>query len=169
MKIKIPSGVTLGKSVSETVDLSHKDFSANYSLYGIKPFLLTVNYDTFTEIVEATFKATVTVILECAYTLEHFEQEVLLDDTLCFNFVNPDIELESDDCFYEKGPYINVDPYVYALILSYIPLKAIKPGAKRPESGEGYSVLSEDEYNAKRQTIGDEFGDIFDQLDIDEE
>ena len=169
MKIRIPSGVSLSKSVTETVDLSHKDLSANYSLHGIKPFALTVSYDTFTEIVEAHFSATVTVILECAYTLELFEQEVVLDDTLCFNFVNPEVELESDECFYEKGPEINLDPYVYALILSYIPIRAIKPGAKRPESGEGYSVLTEDEYNTKKQTIGDEYDDIFDQLDLDEE
>lgn len=169
MRIKIANGVKLHQTLSEVVDLSAEDYSANYSLKGIKPFTLTVDYDTFTEVVEARFKAKVILTLECAYTLEHFEQELELDEELCFNFVNPDIESESDDCFYEKGPYIELDHYVFALILSYIPLKVVKPGAKRPQSGEGYEVLAEDEYAQKRQTIGDEYSDLFDALDIDEE
>ncbi|MDY0214205.1 MAG: hypothetical protein RBS24_01550 [Bacilli bacterium] len=169
MKIKIPANITANLSATEEVDLSHEDFSANYSLKGIKPFNLTVTYDTFTEVLEAHFSAIVTVTLQCAYTLELFDQELELDDELCFNFTNPDIELESDDCFYEKGPFIELDHYAFALILSYIPIKAIKPGAKRPVSGEGYEVLSEDEFYAKKQTLADEYGDLFDELDLDEE
>ncbi len=169
MKLIIPPNGTFGKSISEVIDLSHENFSANYTLKAIKPFELTVDYDTYTEVVEAHFHGLVTVVLQCAYTLELFEQEIELDDDLCFNFVNENIELESDDCFYEPGPVIELDHYAFALILSYIPIKAIKPGAKMPTSGEGYEVLTEEEFYARKQTLDDEFSDIFDELDIDEE
>lgn len=169
MQIKIASGVVREQHVSEIIDLSNEDFSANYSLKGIAPFKLDVIFNTYDEEVEVSIYGKVTVTLECAYTLELFEDEIELDEELIFNFVNPNIEAESDDAFYEKGPDIVLDHYIYALILSYIPLKAIKPGAKRPESGEGYTVLTEEEYAAQKQTLGDEYDDIFSKLDIDED
>lgn len=169
MQIKIANGIREEQHLSEIVDLSNEDFSANYSLKGIAPFTLDVIFNTFEDEVEVSVYANVTVTLECAYSLELFEQVIEIDELLIFNFMNKDIEAESDDAFYEPGPYIELDHYLFALILSYIPLVAIKPGAKRPTSGEGYEVLSEEEYAAKKQTLGDDFEDIFSKLDIDEE
>jgi uncharacterized metal-binding protein YceD (DUF177 family) len=169
MKIRIANGVKLHQVVKGMIDLSQADFSANYSLKGIKPFELTVAFDTFTEVVETHLSATVVVTLECAYTLEHFEQEIILDEELCFNFTDPEVELESDDCFYEKGPDIELDHYAFALILSYIPLKVVKPGATLPTSGTDYDVLTEEEFSAKKQTVGDEFDNVLSQLDVDDE
>lgn len=169
MQIKIASGVDREQHVHEVVDLSGENFSANYSLKGIAPFTLDVTFNTYDEEVEVSVYAKVRVTLECAYTLELFEDQIELDEELIFNFVNPNIEAESDDAFYEKGPDIVLDHYIYALILSYIPLKVIKPGAKRPESGAGYSVLTEEEYAAQKQKLGDEYDDIFAKLDIDED
>jgi len=83
---------------------------------------------------------------------------------LLLTFVNPNIEAETDDCFYEKGPEIFLDPYLYAIILSYIPLKVIKPGANlTKEWAKVYEILSEEEFEAKHQTLDDEFGDLFDK------
>ena len=168
MKIKIADGSKLHQTLTAEVDLSDVDLHANYSLKAIKPFTVTVDFDTFTDVVEVHIRGKVTLILECAYTLEHFDYEVEMDDELTFNFVNPNIEAETDDCFYEKGPEIFLDPYLYAIILSYIPLKVIKPGANLPKSGEGYEILSEEEFEAKHQTLDDEFGDLFDKLDLDD-
>ena len=169
MKIRIANGVQLHQTVTGIIDLSREDYSANYSLKGIKPFELTVEFDTYTEVVEAHLTGTVTLTLECAYTLDHFEQDFEIDEDLCFNFKNPEIELESDDCFYEKGPDIELDPYVFGLILSYIPLKVIKPGATLPKGSEGYEILSEEEYASKKQTVGDEFSDLLDKLEEETE
>lgn len=169
MKIKIANALSAEATLTEIVDLSHEDYHANFSLKAIKPFPLTVTYNTYDDEVEVMIKGDVTLTLECAYSLELFDDVISLDDDLVFNFKNPNIEAESDDAFYEPGPYIELDHYIYALILSYIPLVVIKPGAKRPESGEGYEVLSEEEYAKKRQTLGDEYDDLFAKLELDEE
>lgn len=169
MQIKIANGVQIEQHLSEVVDLSNYDFSANFSLKGIDPFTLEVVFNTYEEVVEVELYAELNVTLECAYTLEHFAHPLTLNEVITFNFKNPNIENESDDAYYEKGPLIELDPYVYALILSYIPLKAIKPGATLPTSGEGYEVFDEDEYNAKKQTVGDEFDDIFAKLNIEDD
>lgn len=168
MKINIKEGARKPHTVSEVVDLSEIKDHANYSLKGIKPFTANVTFETFKEVVEVDIAAKVTVILECAYSAELFDQEIEVRDELNFNFVNPNIEAERDDTYYEAGPEIDLDPYLYALILSYIPLRAIKPGAKFPKSGEGYSVMTEAEYKKKKQTLDDKYGDLFDKLDFDD-
>lgn len=165
MQIKISDGLRGRVVVEGVVDLSSADFSANYSLKGIPPFNLQAFLETFEEEVEVELKAKLVLVLECAYTLEHFDHEVALDEILVFNYKNPKIESENDDIFYEKGPFIDLDPYLYALILSYIPLKVIKPGAKRPESGANYQVLSEEEYSATKTSLGDDFGELLDEID----
>lgn len=169
MEIKISDGLHGRVLVEGIVDLSEADLSANYSLKGIKPFTLQAYFETFEEEVEVELKAQVVLVLECAYTLEHFEHIIDLDEVLVFNYKNPNIEADSDDIFYEKGPFIDLDPYLYALILSYIPLKVIKPGAQRPERGANYQVLSEEEYAKTKKNLGDDFGDLLDEIDdIDE-
>ncbi len=165
MQIKITDGLRGRVVEEEELDLSAIDYTANYSLKGIKPFPLQVFFETFDEEVEVELKAKVTLVLECAYTLDHFEHEIVLDEVLVFNYKDPNIEVENDDIFYEKGPFIELDHYIYGLILSYIPLKVIKPGAKRPESGDNYAVLSDEEYSSKKLNIGDDFGDLLDELD----
>lgn len=165
MQIKISDGLRGRVVVEGVVDLSKVDYSANYSLKGIPPFSLQVFFETFEEDVEVELKGKVILVLECAYTLEHFNHEIELDEVLMFNFKNPNIELENDDIFYEKGPFIELDHYIYALILSYIPLKVIKPGAKRPGSGANYQVLSEEEYSKTKQSLGDDFGELLDEFD----
>lgn len=169
MKIKIANAVNSPQYVSEVVDLKAFDLSVNYSLKGIKPFTLNVTFETFEEIVEVHMDAEVELILECAYTLEHFSDTIDFEEFLTFNFKKPDVELESDDAFYEKGPLITLDDYVFALILTYIPLKVIKPGAKLPSGGEDYGVFSEEEYAEQKRTLGEEKEDIFSTLDIDED
>lgn len=165
MQIKITDGLRGRIVVEGIVDLSNDDFSANYSLKGIPPFNLEAYFETFEEEVEIELKGKVVLVLECAYTLEHFNHELELDEVLVFNYKNPKIESENADIFYEKGPFIDLDPYLYALILSYIPLKVVKPGAKRPESGANYQVLSEEEYSQTKTSLGDDFGDILDEID----
>lgn len=150
MEINIWEALNATKTLEAEVNLKDVDLTANYSLKGIKPFTVHISFDTYDEVVEVDIYAKVELILECAYSLEHFPQEIEVEETLCFNYKNKNATEEDGECFYEKGPNIDLDPYLYGLILSYIPMKVVKPGAKRPESGEGYSVMSEEEYEASR-------------------
>ena len=52
MKIKIADGIKLHQTLTAEVDLSDVDLHANYSLKAIKPFTVTVDFDTFTDVVE---------------------------------------------------------------------------------------------------------------------
>lgn len=129
--------------LSETVRIKNFPKDAHYSLVEIQDFELDVSYNDFNDETHVSLNAVVPVTLECAYTLKHFRSVVEINETICFSDEVSESNAELDDCYYEKGPFIDLTPYLFILIISLIPLKVIAPGARLPESEV---VLSEEEY-----------------------
>lgn len=92
-------------------------------------------------LVKLSIKAKVTGV--CAYTLEDVPLEYEIKDEIYFTDKQED---EDDSCFYEEGNLIDLDPYILGIIFAEIPIKVVKPGAKLPSGGDGYSVVTEEEY-----------------------
>ncbi|MFA5421253.1 MAG: hypothetical protein WC344_00455 [Bacilli bacterium] len=92
----------------------------------------------------------VIVTLECSYTLEPFKHEskiheaVLISDSLDFD----------EEAIVVEGDNIDIERILFPIISSSLPLKPIKPGARLPESGEGYRVLNDEELAAERSKSG---------------
>lgn len=111
--------------------------------------------DLFIVEVEATSE----VIGVCAYTLEDVPLKIKIKDTLTFSF-----EEEDEDIIHIDTPIFDIDPYILSLIISEIPLKIVKPGAKLPSNGDGYRVISEDDYikenESKKDSRWDKLNDI---------
>ena len=83
----------------------------------------------------------------CSYTLEDVPLHLKFKDSLEFSN-----EIEDDeDIFFEPKPIFDVDPYILGLIIASIPTKIIKKGAKLPNSGAGYRVLSEEDYRKEKE------------------
>ena len=61
----------------------------------------------------------------------------------------------------------DIDPYVLSLVVSEIPAKIVKKGAKLPEDGSGYRVLSEEEYNKEQENKKDSRWDALDKIELD--
>ena len=78
-------------------------------------------------------------------------------------------EDSSQDCYYEPGVNIDLDPHILALILAEVPHNITKSGAKLPESGNGYRVLSEDQYLNEKKNKKNSAFDILDTIEFDEE
>lgn len=95
-------------------------------------------------------KAKVEVLLECSYTLEHFNhalelnEEVLISDTYSVN----------DDAIIIEEDYINVEEIVYSLICVNIDMSPIKPGAKLPKGGQNYRFINEEALKKERSNEG---------------
>ena len=75
----------------------------------------------------------------------------------------------SQDCYFEPGVNINLDPHILALILAEVPHNVTKSGAKLPESGNGYRVLSEEQYLEEKKNKKNSAFDILDTIEFDEE
>lgn len=151
-------------TVNEALEIKTFPRDAHYSLKAIKKFTLSATLVPEHDTVGVYLKAEVPVTLECAYTLEHFESTVTLDEYMCFTTEQSDEEEELDDCYYEKGPLVDLTPYVFILLLSNIPLKVVAPGAKLPDD-----VLTEEEYmngSGNRPFARDSaLDDLYDELD----
>ena len=94
----------------------------------------------------------------CAYTLEKFAYPYDIKET---------IELNNDekDDFIIDSNEIDVDEMVITLIVSHIPFKLVKPGAKLPNSGDGYRVIKEED--AEKEKKASPF-DVLDDLEFEE-
>lgn len=151
-------------TLTEEVNIENFPVGIHYSLKKVHPFLLEVTLTDELETVGVHLGATVKVTLECAYTLIHFESELVLDEYFCLTSIAENGEEELDDCYYEQGPIVDLTPYILILIVSNIPLKVVAPGAKRPEN-----VLSEEDYangsGNRPFARDDELDALYDELD----
>lgn len=158
MKINTSLALRQALVLEEDINLDNVDLNANVSLKGIN----SLRVKTITTLQGNLFKTELEVKanlgLECAYTLELFTQDLNFEDVLYFATKEDDEETE--DVFIEKGPLIDLDPYIFGLILAHIPLRVVKPGAKLPSGGESFVVQTEDEYYKERSTTNNPFDNL---------
>lgn len=149
----------------DDLDVSTMNVEAHQSLLAIKRVHVDAEIQGIDDVYEAHVIIDADVVLECAYTLEPIDYHLHFSDVITLS----DIETEDEDMMYVPGNEIELDPFVYGLLLVEIPTKIVKKGAKRPLSGEGYRVLSEKEFEQERVSKTDPRFDVLDQLDFDEE
>ena len=102
------------------------------------------------------------IIGVCSYTLEDVPLKLKFKDSLEFSN-----EIQDDeDIIYEEKPIFDLDPYIYELIITETPMKIVKKGAKLPESGDGYRVLSEDEYLKEKEEKKDSRWSKLDDVEL---
>ena len=98
----------------------------------------------------------------CSYTLEDVDYQINRQENLEISN-----EIEDDDTiFYEKNNIFEIDPYVLSFIVSSMPSKLIKKGAKPPKSGECYRVLTEDEYEKEKAETKDPRWAALDDIEL---
>ena len=135
--------------IEDDVDFSNHQFASNYRIRKILNCHLKLDLVVFEDIANMKLQLNGSVIGACSYTNEDVEVKYHVKENLSFS---NDENSHAD--YYEKNPLFDFDPYLLALIDANVPLNIIKKGAKMPESGEGYEVLSEEEYNKKKSGGG---------------
>lgn len=153
----------LNKTVTleDDIDFSNYDFDPNYirGINNCHVVLETTQYENLLRI-KASIKCVVTAV--CAYTLEDVPLEISYQDEL--NFTDD----ESDDsCYYEPDNIFDIDDYILGLILSQVPPKVVKKGAKLPDNGNGYRVMTEDALLKERENKTDSRWDALNDLDLE--
>ena len=112
-------------------------------------------------VLELDIKADVTGV--CSYSLEDVPIKLHFREVL--NFTDEEEEAD-EDVLYESKPIFDLDPYILGLIIAEVPLKIVKPGAKIPSSGEGYRVLSEDDYEEEQKNKVDHRWDKLNDIEL---
>ena len=153
------------ETFEEEVDFSKYPFDENH-VKRIDSCSVKVTATEFGDVLQCQISGKASVIASCSYTLEDVPMEVKFRDSFYFS---DDSEAESEDCYYEPGVEIDLDPYILALILAEVPHTITKKGAELPKSGEGYRVMSEEELLKEKSTKKNNAFDILDSIEFDKD
>ena len=127
--------------VEDDVDFSLAKLDPNHIRKIMNTHVKVVG-DEYEDIICLNLEINADVVGVCSYTLEDVPLHLHFKDSLEFsNEINDD-----DEIIFVDKPIFDIDEYILQLIIGEVPLKLVKKGAKLPESGAEYRVISEDEY-----------------------
>lgn len=148
----------------EDIDFSNQQFDENHVKRILSCSVRLVAHE-YGDVLDCKVSGKASVIASCSYTLEDVPLEISFRD----NFYFSNEVSGSEECYFEPGVVIDLDPHILALILAEVPHNITKSGAKLPESGNGYRVLSEDDYLEEKKNKKTSAFDILDTIEFDEE
>lgn len=152
------------QTFTEEVDFSKYPFDENH-VRRIDSCSVKVVATDFGDVLQVQLSGKAHVIASCSYTLEDVPVDVKFNDS--FYFTDSE-DNEAEDCYFEPGVEIDLDPHILALILADVPHTLTKAGAKLPKSGEGYRVMSEEDYLKEKSHKKNSAFDVLDTIDFDE-
>lgn len=160
--LKLP--YTKVATLEEDVCFDSEVFKCHAPLIEIKDCHVELTAQRFEEFIYITLNLKAKVVLECSYTLKHFETTISGNDELHFA---PSKD-EDEDCIEYKGTSIDLDPYIFNLLSASVPVSPKAPNAKTPSSGNGYRVLTEEEFLKEKEETGNSQFDALKDLEFDE-
>lgn len=102
------------------------------------------------------------VISCCARSLEEVEVPLRYKDHI---EISNEVE-DDEDIYFEKDNIFDVDPYILSSIIAETPTVVYKKDSKAPLSGDGYRVISEDQYLKEQEEKKDSRWDKLDDIDL---
>ena len=147
--------------LEEDIDFSDADIDKSH-IRAITKCHVKMSAHEYDDLIVANFKVEVDLIGVCAYSLEDVPLHLKFNDSLEFsNEISDD-----EDIYYEEKPIFSIDPYILGLIIAETPLKIVKKGAKLPSGGDGYRVLSEEEYEKEQKSKTDSRWSKLDDIEL---
>lgn len=151
--------------LEDDIDFSSHQFSSNYRIRKILSCHIKIDLVAFEDVTDMKVEISGEVIGACSYTNEDVKLSYKAKEDMTFS---QDESRGAD--YYEPNLEFDLDPYIFALIDSSVPLNIHKKGAKMPSGGSGYEVLSEEEYlNKKKENKGPSPWDALDELEFEED
>lgn len=155
--------VNKAETFNEDVDFSQLSLDENH-VKKIEKCQVQVNATEYEDVLLCEISGEAKVIASCSYTLEDVPLTVRFHEKFYFS----DEDDGSDNCYFEPNVNIDLDPYILALILAEVPHNIVKKGASLPKSGEGYRVISEEEYLEEKKHKKSNAFAALDAIEFDE-
>ena len=152
------------ETFEEEVDFSSQVFDDNH-VRRINKCQVKADVTEYGDVLRVQICGSAEVVASCSYTLEDVPLTVKFKDDFYFSSE----EDSSEDCYYEPSNNVDLDPHILALVLAEVPHNVTKKGATLPNSGNGYRVLSEEQYLAEKKNKKNSAFDILDTIEFDEE
>ncbi len=151
--------------VEEDIDFSNNLIDENH-VKRINSCHVKLTLTEFEDVLQCDMEIKADVTASCAYTLEDVPYKVNVKEKLYFS--SEEMDKDSDKMIYDPGNEIEMDNYVFSYIIASVPHNIHKKGAKLPENGNGFRVMSEDDYMKEKASKkkASPF-DALDDIDID--
>lgn len=164
MKIDVSKLVSTKENLfQEEVILNEDKFRLLPPLLEVKKLLAKAKVHRYQDFIDVNLEIKTDVVLQCSYTLKPFDSKLHESDEIHFSSYDDG----GDDIQIYKGNLIDLDPYIYNLLSAAVPTSPKAPGAKLPESGKNFRVISEDEFNEEKEEGTDPRFDKLKDLDLD--
>ena len=146
--------------IEEDIDFSKVAFASDSRIKRIDECHVIASFTRFEEAFDIELKVKGTLTAICSYTLEEFPYK--------FSFKERISARDDDEGDYKiQNNFIDLDSVILALIDNSVPLNVTKPGTKKPDGGEGYRVLSEEELLEERKSTRDPRWAALDDIELD--
>ena len=149
-----------GYVLKEEVTLDSSKYPPDFPLQEIKTISCSIKAHKYDDFLALEMHLKADLVLICSYTLKPFDYVLKTSDDINFSFFESD---EEDDMVPLKGNIIDLDPFIYRLLMASLPIKPVAPGATPPKSGPGYTVNTDEDEEAEHHSPFDKLLD----LDID--
>ena len=146
--------------IEDDLDFSNEKFNPNH-IRKIGKTHVKITGQDYEDILVLNFEISSEVVGVCSYTLEDVPLQINAKATLSFTY-----EEEDEELIHIDAPLFEVDQYILDIIISEVPIRLVKKGAKLPSSGDGYRVLSEDEYNKEQEEKTDPRWAALDDIEL---
>lgn len=143
-------------------DFSSFEFDP-YHIREIKKCHALIKGSIYEDLLMLNIKIDADVVGVCAYTLNDVPLHLDIQEEID---ISNEIE-DDDNLYFEKNNIFDIDPYILSLVIANVPSILIKEGAKLPENGDGYRVLTEEEYEEEQKHKTDSRWDALDDIELD--
>lgn len=149
--------------LSEDLDFSGEEYTSNL-IKSIKSCHVEIDATDYGNLIRVVINLKADIICPCAYTLEDVPLTIKTNEE--FDFTDDEEFMDDDELIFTNETKIDLKPYIYSVIVTNRPMKVIKKGASRPESGNGYRILTEEEFKKEKETKTDSRWSKLDDLDL---
>ena len=149
----------------EVVNFDPEEFKCYPPLLEVKKVDVDIKIRRYEQFIYVSYKFKANVTLQCSYTLKPFDSVIKGEEELHFAGY---AEEGDDDLIIYKGNSIELDKYIFDSLSASIPPSPKAPGAKLPESGKDYRVISFAEYEKEKEEKVDPRFDKLKDLEFDE-
>ncbi len=148
----------IGKTISYHEDIDFSSYRGDqYHVRSISSCHMDLDVTNYDDLIVLSFNIKGEVMTTCAYTLEEIPYSYHVKEVV-------ELSGDEEDEFDMDGDILDIDEMLITLIVSNVPIKVVKKGAKLPSGGDGYRVLTEEE--ASKEKKPSPF-DVLDDLEVD--
>lgn len=144
------ASIIKGRSLSFSQDTVFEGYALSYPVHAVKRCHYEVKVTKVGDYAQAAYQITADLLVEDARDAALFAYPVRFEEEVDLL----DSEDSEGEGYIVEGKDIDLEEIALKLILSSLPLKLVRKKSSLPQSGKGYRVLSQDDYEKEKAEEG---------------